>query len=584
METQNDNKLQKKLNCKLILFQDIENIIVSIKDKLDSIICDNRKTINKLVIQKFLAIEELLDKRDCDIDMNINIHHSEIKIYINNDKICVKLLKDCDDNEISELNDNIDQILNIIMKQINIYTALLNVLENEDDDEDEISSEIVKYKLDFLSKVANGQIKISTGTGGTGSTALSVGVNLDISNLSGPQSETSIAFNPQNISQIIAGSNDIYRRPMDAYLSKNGGGSWAWIQLPLPNPIRTGGSNFGSDPSVVFSNGNAYYSYIVVYTNSNFSVLQGSSLAIAKINPTNNSVTATYLNIISGVSVFNDKPLIVADNYSTSPYKGRIYVAWDTITNYNYSTSNAILLAYSNDGINFTKKVITNGPAVIGAMPFVSPNGMINIVWHDGINNAIMIKSSNNGGVSFGSTYKISSTIINFNIYIPPQQRRGVLVYPVGAVSNDGTLFCCWIDLANNGYTNIFFSKSTNGGVTWSQKKIISDNNGASYQFNPWLSVDPTNNSLNISWRDTRNDPAGKKVDVYYTKSTNNGDTFSPNQKISNMPSDETGNNANINQYGDYEGNASYGGKTIMCWSDSRYLNTLNEEIFVAII
>src|SRR5262249_56948616 len=43
--------------------------------------------------------------------------------------------------------------------------------------------------------------------GRTGS--VSVGANVDVSNEPGPQSETSIAINPANHQQIVAGSNEI---------------------------------------------------------------------------------------------------------------------------------------------------------------------------------------------------------------------------------------------------------------------------------------------------------------------------------------------------------------------------------------
>src|SRR6266851_5986087 len=69
---------------------------------------------------------------------------------------------------------------------------------------------------------------------GHGSSSVSVGKNIDVSNEPGPQSETSIAINPNNGSQIVAGSNEIDRLPMRGYFSGDGGKTWGAVDLPLP--------------------------------------------------------------------------------------------------------------------------------------------------------------------------------------------------------------------------------------------------------------------------------------------------------------------------------------------------------------
>src|SRR6266496_2861445 len=96
--------------------------------------------------------------------------------------------------------------------------------------------------------------------------SVSVGANVDMSNEEGPQSETSIAINPSNPSQLVGGSNEIFRLPMRGYASSDGGATWTGVDLPLPPPISQNGFDFGSDPGVAWdANGNVYYSYIVVF-------------------------------------------------------------------------------------------------------------------------------------------------------------------------------------------------------------------------------------------------------------------------------------------------------------------------------
>src|SRR5262245_45674698 len=73
---------------------------------------------------------------------------------------------------------------------------------------------------------------------GTGSSI--TGPNLNVSDECGPQSETFITLNPVSPSNLVAGSNEIFRLPMRGYYSFDGGRNWGGVDLPLPPPI---GSN-----------------------------------------------------------------------------------------------------------------------------------------------------------------------------------------------------------------------------------------------------------------------------------------------------------------------------------------------------
>src|SRR5216683_124752 len=92
------------------------------------------------------------------------------------------------------------------------------------------------------------------------------GSNVDASHECGSQSETSIAINPANPLNVIAGANEIQRLPMRAMYSTDGGATFTGVDLPLPPPRTQSGFDFGSDPAVAFdSAGNAYYAYIIVF-------------------------------------------------------------------------------------------------------------------------------------------------------------------------------------------------------------------------------------------------------------------------------------------------------------------------------
>ncbi len=157
--------------------------------------------------------------------------------------------------------------------------------------------------------------------------------------------------------------------------------------------------------------------------------------------------------------------------------------------------------------------------------------------------------------------------------------------------------------------TDLFFAFSDDHGLSWSRPVRVADDTVGADQFNPWLSVDPTDGSVNISWYDTRNDPAQRrKTDVYFARSTDGGATFSPNVRVTTASTDESSpaceallaqtgftpstiqfcrqvSDAEIfNQYGDYTGLVSFDGISHPIWTDRRTGERLNEEVFTATV
>jgi hypothetical protein len=441
---------------------------------------------------------------------------------------------------------------------------------------------------------------------------LSVGANVDASNEDGPQSETSITINPVNPKQVVGGSNEIFRLPMRAYFSNDGGKSFGAVDLPLPPPESTNGTDFGSDPGVAFdTHGNVYYSYIVVFWNRTLSGVQGSEMAVAKSSDGGRTwPQVTYFNLSSGGGTFNDKPMIAVDTNPSSPYRDSVYVAWDTTGGQQgkSSTNSAVLFSRStNGGKTFSAPVavnaLTSGPtADIGADPVVGPNGEVYVAWHDVQNSRIVVNRSLDGGVTFGEPVTIAPTAIAFDSAIPPEASRDALLYPACSADRSsrayrGRLYCSWMDGTPSNGTDIFVSRSTNRGQSWSAPLRVNDDQTGVVkdQFNQWLAVDPATGAVDLSWTDPRNDPKDTKTDTYATASTNGGTSFAANVKVTTATSDESAANPFANasdQYGDYEGIAALGGTARPVWTDGRFDGTvdpatgqfLGEEVLTAAV
>jgi Neuraminidase (sialidase) len=426
----------------------------------------------------------------------------------------------------------------------------------------------------------------STCTSNSGSLGqISYGTNVDASHECGSQSETSIAINPANTKNVIAGANEIQGLPMRAYYSNDGGRTFTGVSLPLPPPVTNNGFDFGSDPGIAFdSNGNAYYSYIVVFFSAGGGI-NGTEMAVAHSTDGGATWSATYFNPQTGEGQFNDKPMITVD--TGRAHHNRVYVAWDNATGNSSSTLNGnnVLLAYSDDGgATFSTPVSVSGPFTgrtggIGADPYVTANGTLHVAWQDYAHGTISDSVSTDGGQTFAAPTTIAH-VNGFQFNVAAQASRGALVYP-SCGSYRTALYCSYMN-GSDAATNVYVAKSTDGGATWTSTAMPA----AGDQFNQWLAVDPSDGSVNVSYYDTGTHGA---TATRYTlaRSTDGGSTYTASA-VANAPTDESCCAPSVdlgNQYGDYEGIAAYGGVVRPVWTDRRQAVIdlgLREDVFTA--
>lgn len=90
-----------------------------------------------------------------------------------------------------------------------------------------------------------------------------------------------------------------------------------------------------------------------------------------------------------------------------------------------------------------------------------------------------------------------------------------------------------------NSLGDVYYTNSSDGGQSWSEPKILTDDNPADYrgQYFPYIDVAP-NGRVDAVWWDTRSDPGIRSNDVYYTYSTDNGATWSANMRITDQSVD----------------------------------------------
>ncbi len=401
-----------------------------------------------------------------------------------------------------------------------------------------------------------------------------------------PQNEPSVSVNPLNPSNLVVGAND-YRLLafgqsvwLGAYASFDGGLTWTQQLMPgFPGDSRTTaltGFHVASDPSVAFDgNGNLYYGGLVFRVQPH-RALDGS-IFISKSTDGGLSFTQTVLVTEGSRNVFNDKPYISVDN-TGGAFDGRVYVSWT-----RFASTADIMVSYSTDGGTAfsTPKRLSSSPLNQGSIPVVGPLGELYVVWNDMFNDRIMVARSMDGGVSFSSPVPIAS-------YTPLPVKLSNSLFrvnnnPASAVDEiNGYVYVSWADYAT-GDADILFSRSLDGGFTWSAPLRVNDDDMLNDQFFPWMSV--SSGRLSIVFYDRREDPGNHLIDVFYADSVDGGASFLSNVRVTDVPSNPDavlfGQESFI---GDYIGVASTTTTVYPVWTDLRNVTSTtprNQDIWI---
>jgi uncharacterized repeat protein (TIGR01451 family) len=308
-------------------------------------------------------------------------------------------------------------------------------------------------------------------------------------------------------------------------------------------------------------------------------------------------------------TTYTDKQWIMGDQdpQSISPYAGYLYMSWTDVG------ASRIVFSRSTDGNqSWSSPLQLASSGVQGSIPGTAPDGTVYVVFGRDIfygpsPGTMEFVKSTDGGASFTSA-AVAANITAIPWYLPdpfgnPTNFRSPASLPAFAVSPaNGNLYIAWADY-RNGDADIYFTRSTDEGVTWSDPVRLNDDpvsNGID-QFQPQVSVAP-NGRVAVMWFDRRL-PCPELpwipqahwgvyngcIDTYMTRSFDEGVTWVPNIRASAQSWDWTLNlpitSGGDGFIGDYQGIASNNEIDFPFWNATANLgeNAENyQEVFVA--
>jgi Neuraminidase (sialidase) len=190
---------------------------------------------------------------------------------------------------------------------------------------------------------------------------------------------------------------------------------------------------------------------------------------------------------------------------------GAIHVAWSDDTPGNQE----ILYSKSTDGgatWSVPVNVSNNSGGSVNSVIMVDA-GTVHLAWEDNTagNWEIFYSKSTDGGATWSAPVNVSNN---------SGDSEGTKI-----AVNAGTIYLAWYDYTPAN-VEIFFSKSTDGGVTWSAPVNVSNNDGGSY--GPAIVADA--GTIHVAWWD--NTPGN--AEIFYSNSTDGGATWSAPVNVSN--------------------------------------------------
>jgi hypothetical protein len=400
-------------------------------------------------------------------------------------------------------------------------------------------------------------------------------IRLSGSNPGDPREESDIRFNYNNLDQIISASTKLGGN-QPVHYSADGGATWLQSSLPgFAGDARQG------DPTIDWTSDGTAWSVTIGISPTLVLVLRAYKSA-------DGGITWTFDSTITGTQTAMDKQAFWVDHNPSSPFKDNMYLIWHN------GAPCFVSVRLGPGGAWSAPLQISGGETTgtaIGSDIKTNSHGDVFAFWPDTGSQHLFVAKSTDGGSTFGAPVAIATTIGAFNLGVPAQDGRRVLIYLSGGAyrtAAENFVYAVWTDLAGGVgcssagsepggnvasicKSRIWFARSTDGGATWDAPLQLNGQTSLNDQIFPRLAVDESSGVLMVVYYDTINDPGRRKAELWMQASYDFGVTWTAPVQVATAETDETVAGATLNfQYGDYIGLTGHAGRFFACWTDRR--------------
>jgi FG-GAP repeat/BNR repeat-like domain len=414
------------------------------------------------------------------------------------------------------------------------------------------------------------------------------------------QSETAVGVNGGTI---LVGWNDSNSGAnFDGYARSTSSGA-AWTDMgTFPTPLGAVQTTDGDPVLAPDRNRLAGQTSVFYYASIGTSAADGRTIIPVLRSDNGGQTWANGRNaspLAPATDKLQDKEWIAVDSRPSGTGAGNVYVCWRRFG----GTGGIQFSSSTNNGLTFTQRstpLSTNTAAVQECQVAVNPlTGAVYTAWLDATTTTpqIHFRASTDQGASFGTERNVGSAAIAETAITCGSKQRFVFAdsesgsstrairsspEPSMAVNpRNGDIYIVWHagGLSGGSSADIAFSRSTDGGTTWSSTVRI---NGvvSGQQFFPALAVNQ-DGELRVVYYSTQNSATNRKLDLYEVTSIDRGATWSAPDRVTDVSFDRPVTNPNFNPgvaqcyMGDYIaiGTAAPGlgdAAFSIAWSDNR--------------
>jgi subtilisin-like proprotein convertase family protein len=381
------------------------------------------------------------------------------------------------------------------------------------------------------------------------------------------QHEPSLAVSRVHTNTVIVASKD-YRQANVKRVwidgSTDGGATWP-VQVHMPNLPATDSE---SDPVVIARDDGRIY--------------------VACLTTGNNGIWITWTDddgqtwhpsvpVIQNQGGLQDKEWFAIDNNPASPYYHRMYMMYVPDPGFG----SGVVEHHSTDGgLTWSGQQPIGGADTEYTYPVIASDGTVyNFMmenWGFGQTGTVQMTKSTNGGATWSTPLDVATAFQPVSPIRQPDQFRFFAIISAAIDPINGNLYVAWTDNRNfstNG-TDVVYVRSTNGGTSWSAVTRLShDPTGVVRDhITPMLKVG-ADGKLHAFWLDRRLDPNNRLFDSWYSSSTDGGNTWEPDTRVSTLSQDlNVGLPCCSGNYpaGDYWGLDTALDTVYVAWNDTR--------------
>jgi hypothetical protein len=277
-----------------------------------------------------------------------------------------------------------------------------------------------------------------------------------------------------------------------------------------------------TDPWVAYgADGRAYVAALAQRPASS-----GGGTAIVVSSTANGGRTWRGPAIVHESTQLDDKESIAVDTTASSPFAGRVYVAW--------SIGGRVVIARSTDQARtWSAPVDLGGDGFsLGVVLAIEPGGRVHALWKQSggavAGTWLRTTRSDDGGATWSTPISVAA-VLSAGVF-GVRTGEGLPTLTVAA----GKLHVAWHDgrFASDETVHVAYSRSTDSGATWSAAKRVSAGPLAAANFLPALTAD-AQGRIALVYLSLRHDPARRDLaDLYARVSLDGGAKFAREQRL----------------------------------------------------